>query len=123
MDRSKSIYLGEFDSKQEYPLIRNMENGYYDGFDVSPLQAIEISKLDIIVAAYNHESYEGDAFVLFRKDGKLYEVNDSHCSCNGLDGWEPEETTKEALLTRFDGWQYGLWKQFENELKEIIENL
>lgn len=60
--------------------------------------------------------YDGDygcdssAFVLYKKDGKLWEVHGSHCSCHGLSEsdclgettsqWEPEETTVEALEHR-----------------------
>lgn len=55
----------------------------------------------IIFAAYEGGSYEGAAIVVYEKDGKLYEVNGSHCSCYGLEGqWAPEETTREALAMR-----------------------
>ena len=57
--------------------------------------------IEILYAWYEYESYSGSAFVLFRKDDKLYEVNGSHCSCYGLeDQWDPEETNVEALLKR-----------------------
>ena len=83
-----------------------------------------------MLASYTYENYSGDAFVLFRKNGKLYEVNGSHCSCYGLgeesiggseSQWQPEETTIESLKHRlkngnFDG-------HFSNELKELVENL
>lgn len=113
------IYFGEWDNDQKYPLIKS--NGYYDGFDVDNLTAIEISSIEIICAAYLTEPYSGDAFVLFRKDGKLYEVNDSHCSCNGLQNWNPEETIKEALLKR--NYSYGVWEHYGKELREIISKL
>ena len=54
---------------------------------------------DILFADYHTPPYEGYAFVLFKKDGKLYEVNGSHCSCHGLSEesysggptqWQPE---------------------------------
>lgn len=55
--------------------------------------------VNIIFAFYDVEDWDGDAFVLFEKDGLLYEVHGSHCSCYGLeDQWCPEETNKEALL-------------------------
>ena len=61
----------------------------------------EIADVEVLLAYYDYEDYTGLAFVLFRKDGKLYEVNGSHCSCYGLAGqWEPEETTVEALYHR-----------------------
>lgn len=56
---------------------------------------------EIIIAAYGGGAYDGDAFVLFERDGKLYEVNGSHCSCFGLeDQWTPELTTWAALAMR-----------------------
>lgn len=47
---------------------------------------------------------DSDAFVVFRRDGVLYEVNGSHCSCYGFEGqWEPEEVTDvEAICQRAD---------------------
>ncbi len=116
-------YLGEFiTDKTKYPLIKDSSIHWYNGFELTPNQIIEIANIDIIIAAYNKESYEGDAFILFKKDGKLYEVNDSHCSCNGLEHWEPEEVTKKALLLRLNR-EYGCFKEFNTELREIIEKL
>lgn len=55
--------------------------------------------MEVILAVYECESYEGRAFVLFERGGKLFEVNSSHCSCNGLD-WSEEDTTLAALKHR-----------------------
>lgn len=78
----KTVYVGEFKSKEDVE----------SNFDV------KLTDERIIYAEYETPSYEGYAFVLFEKDGKLYEVNGSHCSCNGLEGmWEPEETSTKAL--------------------------
>jgi hypothetical protein len=57
---------------------------------------------EVLYAEYKFAGgYDGSAFVLFRSNGKLYEVNGDHCSCFGLEGqWEPEETSVEALLMR-----------------------
>lgn len=58
----------------------------------------DLEGCEIIIASYTYQSYDGTAFILFRKNGKLFEVNGSHCSCHGLEGqWEPEETTVDAL--------------------------
>lgn len=55
----------------------------------------------ILFARYSYEDYSGDAQVIYRKQGKLYEVTASHCSCNGLEGdWDPSEVTAEALFMR-----------------------
>lgn len=55
----------------------------------------------LLFAEYDTGDYEGSAFVLFRLDGKLFEVNASHCSCMGLEGqWEPTECTLASLKMR-----------------------
>ena len=80
-----SVYIGLFDSV---------------GDVISNYKAPEDSLEGAIVygAWYEYEDYSGNSFVLFEKDGKLWEVNGSHCSCNGLEGqWSPEETTWEVL--------------------------
>jgi hypothetical protein len=65
-------------------------------FAISPEDGIEF-----IYASYDTPQYEGYAHVIFRRDNKLYEVNGSHCSCNGLeDQWVPEETSLAALMFR-----------------------
>jgi len=57
---------------------------------------------EILFAAYGQEGYDGAALVVYERDGKLYEVNGSHCSCYGLeDQWQPEETSKAALAIRY----------------------
>jgi len=78
--------------------------------------------IDVLLAAYSDEDYSGDAFVVFIKDDKLYEVNGSHCSCMGLeDQWEPEETTFEALEHRMtEGY---LCYHFRDEVRARLEHL
>lgn len=87
---------------------------------------VPISVLDgcnVLFAAYTYGDYSGDAFVLYEKDGKLFEVNGGHCSCYGLeDQWEPEEVPKEALLYRLrKGENYGLVKEYKHLLIDIVE--
>ena len=60
----------------------------------------ELVGAELLYAEYDQGSYEGSAFALFRKDGKLYEAHCSHCSCYGLDNFDPEETTVAALKLR-----------------------
>lgn len=72
---------------------------------------------EILVAHYSEGFYDGAAFILYKKDGKFYEVNASHCSCYGLEGqWDPEETNLPALLMRDS---YGM----TNEAYELIKTL
>jgi hypothetical protein len=65
----------------------------------APADALEGAT--VYLAWYGYGSYDGSSLVIFEKDGKLYEVNGSHCSCYGLETqWKPEETTWEALGMR-----------------------
>lgn len=83
---------------------------------------------DVLFACYSGEGYEGYAVVIFKgEDGKLYEVEGSHCSCNGLeDQWLPGEVTWESLKLRLtDRFYEGggfLWAA-PVEAKSYFENL
>lgn len=68
----------------------------------------------MIYGYYTYEDYSGDAFVLFQRDGKLWEVNGSHCSCYGLeDQWGPEETSIAALKLR---------RTWDDNIKKALSN-
>lgn len=77
-------------------------HGYWNNKkDLEKNFEIELSNELILFAAYEIDGYDGRATVIFMQDGKLYEVNGSHCSCFGLENqWDPEETTWEVLLKR-----------------------
>jgi len=61
----------------------------------------DLEGAEIIYAMYDCPQYEGYAHIIYIKDGKLYEVNGSHCSCSGLeDQWKPEETSLSVLMFR-----------------------
>ena len=85
----RPMYQGEWHDEQ-------------DVFLAFHLTVKEQRGVHILYAEYDCPSYEGSAFVLFTtQDGKLFEVNGSHCSCDDFWGqWEPEETTAEAVLAR-----------------------
>lgn len=56
---------------------------------------------ELLAAYYTDEDYEGTAEVYFRRDGVIYEVHGSHCSCNGLEGqWRPEVVQIDELRAR-----------------------
>ena len=70
----------------------------------------------IIYAGYTWDGCSGNALVVFLALGHLFENNDSHCSCNGLETWSPERTTLGALLKR-QGWpglREALAKRFKS---------
>ncbi len=82
------MYLGIFGCKEDVEREFQLDNKELEGAKV-------------LYASYEYEDYSGSAFVLFERNGKLYEVNGSHCSCYGLEGqWEPEETFVEAIDRR-----------------------
>lgn len=71
--------------------------GLKDAFE---LEDSDAGKFVVLVAIYD---YEGSAFVLLQEPltGELFEVNGSHCSCNGLEGcWDPEPVNFRALQMR-----------------------
>jgi hypothetical protein len=110
------VYFGQFSSRE----------------DVAKQFDCDISAdAEILFATYDTPSYEGSAMVLFRQDGKLWEVHGSHCSCMGLeDQWGPEETSPAALLHRLEhgtefrgGSYYGLDVDAAERIAAIIREL
>ena len=92
-----------------------------DEFHIAPEK---LNGAEILFAGYEAGGYEGDAFVLLRRDGKLYEVNAGHCSCYGLeDQWTEEETSAEAIRTRLASVSYGALREFRSEVRVILEGL
>lgn len=82
----------------------------------------------VLLACYTQEYYEGSAFVLFLQDGRLFEVNGTHCSCYGLEGqWEPELTTVQDLRFRLSkgtlGTGYNNQDVFATKLATILNTL
>ena len=68
----------------------------------------ELANMTILLATYTHDELGGEAFVLFRQNGMLYEVHASHDSMGLLTGqWEPEETLLEALRYRLEQGRLG----------------
>lgn len=61
------------------------------------------TETELVYAGYEVDGYDGNAIVVFIREGKWFEHNDGHCSCNGLEWGAVEETTPEALLIR-KGW-------------------
>jgi hypothetical protein len=62
--------------------------------------AVFPGEANVIYACYEQGDYEGWAMVVFCVNETLYENNDAHCSCNGLESWEPEPTLIGALMMR-----------------------
>jgi hypothetical protein len=94
------IYFGGFSDHQN--VLQNFQEAIYNShtedYEYDELEGVVPNEGGILFASYGGACYEGDAVVIFQKNGKLYEVHGSHCSCYGLEGqWRPEETTLESL--------------------------
>ena len=88
-------------------------------FDEYAASETERAGIEFIYALNDGEGYEGWSSVIFIKDGVLYEVNGSHCSCYGLEGqWRPEETSFKALMFR-----PNVSDDAKKNLKKVYPNL
>lgn len=102
---------------------------FSDEKDVFSEFHIEYDKdANILVAYYSQEYYEGSAYVLFMKDGKLYEVCGGHCSCYGLEEqWDPEETSWDVIDKYVDEgtlpYGYGLDGSEIHEILAVFKQL
>jgi hypothetical protein len=112
------MFLNNWSSLEE------MKGDFWPSYG-GPNYAGQLDGTNVLLASYGTPSHEGYAFVLFERDGKLYEVHGSHCSCYGLEGqWEPEETTVEALRHQLDNGALGAAQYDENpfatELRQVL---
>jgi hypothetical protein len=98
--------------------------GLQQAFGLTPTQ---LRGVDILLAAYGGDEFGGEAFVLFRRDGVLYEVNALQGSDGGLsDQWEPEETSVRALTHRLEKGLLGRTHRanpFVDELRFLLIQL
>ncbi|KXZ22384.1 hypothetical protein P4T89_12790 [Bacillus nakamurai] len=77
--------------------------------------------VNILFASYGHANYSGNAWVLFEKDGELYEVNGSHCSCYGLEGqYSPEVVVLSELENRLVNGTFGEDDWSDNNFKKEL---
>ncbi len=123
----KPVYLGEWSSNDDLARDFCRDSWGKDAADEF-LNSDAMRGIEVLLAYYSYEGYEGDAFVLFRRAGKLYEINGGHCSCYGLEGqWEPSETSVAELRKRMDdghlGQTYEQDEKFSVPLRAILDEL
>ncbi len=59
----------------------------------------------LLIANLDSWFYEESAHFLFVREGQLYEVSASHCSCNDFEGqWSPDKVEWEQLAMRPKEW-------------------
>lgn len=120
----EDIYMSDAEYMAEAPPYKNVE--YWEEKKRKMKSAIEKwMPINILFASYGTDNYSGDAFVLFEREGRLFEVNGSHCSCYGLEGqFDEEETNIEALTHRLVEGKMGQddysGNEFANELKKFL---
>lgn len=119
-----AIYLGNFTTKKSV-FAEFSHNRYHIKFENGSANTLEPELYDWynnakILLAWYYTDNDGSAFVLLERDGKLYEVNGSHCSCYGLEGqFEPEKTSIKALEHRET---YGTYfNMYGTELKKVLK--
>lgn len=124
------VYLHEIESSKKIGLISWMFNilPKKEGANFPYLideKIEELGNINILFATLSEGNCEGSAFVLFEKDGLLFEVNAWHSSIDGFEGqWEPEPTTLEELAYRLTVGTMGRYsdknKAFASELKQFL---
>lgn len=83
LKKKTPVFLNNFSSLEE--IIREFE-AEWDKEKIEELKNTKYKNINFLFASYGTDNYSGDAYVLFEKEGKLYEVTGSHCSCYGLEG-------------------------------------
>ncbi len=83
---------------------------------------------EVLFAAYEDDSYSGEALVVFKRGGKLWTVHGSHCSCYGLEEqWDAEQATPQQLRHMVDAshdqWFDALKTRYKEELVQVCDLL
>lgn len=135
--QTPAVFLGSFksiiDIISQFETIYMSTNSYYneksewanrDRLEINEHLNNNYKDINVILAAYKTEAYEGYAYVLFEKNGKLYEVTGSHCSCYGLEGqWSPNKVDVKELEHRLVEGTFGESSYSGNFKKELCEKL
>ncbi len=133
--KTPPVYLHNFSS--HFDVVKEFENIYMDKSEYEATEcphknpeyweeqklsmALALDKykdVNIKFASYGTDNYSGEAWVLFERNGKLFEVNASHCSCYGCEGqWEPSELNLDELKNRLrpDNEYFGKDTYSDNE--------
>lgn len=110
------------------PVFIDLFSNSNEVFDSFLCSTSERDGVNILLAVYSNEDYSGSAFVLYEKDGRIYEVNGSHCSCYGLEGqWNPSLVSIKELKNRIENGNLGSGEYgspvFSNQLTGILNEL
>lgn len=102
------MFYGEF----------NCAEDVFSNFNVSDDERKDVK---FLYASYETPDYEGYAGVVFLKDGKIYSVYGSHCSCYGLEGqWDPTEVSLAEMKHYNDNGVSPYGVDFASAYKSIL---
>ncbi len=89
----KHLFLGDFKDFSNEELVEHIIKEY-------GVNSKELNQYDILIAYEDEGEWEGYSwFFIQDKNGNVYEVEGSHCSCYGFEGqWEPMESSWKYLL-------------------------
>lgn len=101
---------------------------FIDGFDdhddvFTSWNNVDPTGKTIIFAVYEREAYEGNAMAIFSENDTIYMVEDSHCSCRGLEWWEPDAMPLPVLKKMVEESSYGILDRYRDVLTEIITDI
>jgi hypothetical protein len=118
--KQKPVYLHDW--REKIDVIYDFEDLRFAESERQEKVVKSYDNINILFASYSYENYSGDAYVLFEKNGKLFEVFGSHCSCYGLEGqFEPDEVSLEELNMRLLNGEFGVDNYSENEFAEELK--
>ena len=113
------VYLNDWKDTGRIGIIEDFEDIYINRQNCETPDTYK--DVNILLASYGNANYSGDAFVLFEQNGKLFEVNGSHCSCYGLEGqWNPEEISLLELENRLVNGTFGEDDWSDNNFKKEL---
>lgn len=103
--KKKFLSLSDLKGMTEKQVIEHLVNNYSGGItEMDKKEAKKLLKgLRILIAYESVGDYGCDSsgwFLLANKEGELFTINGSHCSCYGFEGQlQLEPTTKKTLLS------------------------
>lgn len=88
-----------------YPIYAGDLNNYDDLWQAADTHGGIPNPDELVFAWYESGSYEGSGYAIYERDGKVYEVETSHCSCYGpwSEGWRADETNWPSIIARVFG--------------------
>ncbi len=115
--KQKSVFLGNW--KESSEIIKDFK-----------IKKDSLKGIKILFACYKDRGYSGDAFVLFEKNGELFEVNTTACSIYGVEQqWKPEETNLTAIQYRLSKGTLGrdvdklMYNNIDEENEFDVDNI